>query len=149
MKHMIKEYTLKSKSIPRETKEIKDSRDAVEELLAIYDRDTLGLYESAYALFLNSSKKIKGFMKLSDGGMNHVIVDPRTLMMGALGSLSTAIVLSHNHPSGNPHPSEEDRILTKKIMAACKLMDISFIDHVIIAGDSRYYSFRDHGELTT
>ena len=142
MKQMIKEYTLKSKSTPRETKEIKDSRDAFEELLAI-----LGLYESAYALFLNSSKKIKGFMKLSDGGMNHVIVDPRTLMMGALGSLSTAIVLSHNHPSGNPHPSEEDRILTKKIMAACKLMDISFIDHVIIAGDSRYYSFRDHGDL--
>jgi DNA repair protein RadC len=147
MKNMIKEYTLKSKSTPREAKEIKDSKDAFEEFRAVYDRDTLSLYESAYVLFLNSSNKIKGFMKLSDGGMNHVIIDPRTLMMGALGSLSTAIVLSHNHPSGNPRPSEDDRILTKKIMAACKLMDISFVDHIIIAGDSRYYSFRDHGEL--
>ena len=142
----IKEYTLKSKPTQRETKEITDSQSAVEELRAVYNPDTLGLFESAYVLFLNSSNRLKGFMKLSDGGMNNVIVDPRVIMMGALGSLATAIVLSHNHPSGNPRPSEDDRQLTKKLMAACKLMNISFVDHIIMAGE-RYYSFRDHGEM--
>lgn len=142
----IKEYTLKAKPTLRETRVLKDSRDTYEELRQIYDPETATLYETAYALYLNQSNKIKGFLKLSDGGMTNVIVDPRLVMMGALGCMATAIVLSHNHPSGNPRPSEDDRQLTKKLMAACKLMDISFVDHIVFAGD-RYYSFRDHGEM--
>ena len=142
----VKEYTLKSKPTQRETKEIKDSQSAVEELRAVYNPDTLGLDETAYVLYLNQSNRLKGFMKLSDGGMTHVIVDPRLVMMGALGSLATAVILCHNHPSGNPRPSEDDRQLTKKLIAACKLMDISFLDHIIIGAD-RFYSFRDHGEM--
>lgn len=146
IQQFVKEYTLKSKPTQRETKEIKDSQTAVEELRAVYNPDTLGLYETAYVLYLNSSNRLKGFMKLSDGGMTHVIVDPRLVMMGALGSLATAVILCHNHPSGNPRPSEDDRQLTKKLIAACKLMDISFLDHIIIGAD-RFYSFRDHGEM--
>lgn len=142
----VKEFTLKAKPTQRETRELKDSRDTFNELRSIYDPDTATIYETAYVLYLNQSNRLKGFMKLGDGGMTHVIVDPRLIMMGAIGCCATAIVLSHNHPSGNPRPSEDDRQLTKKLMAACKLMDISFIDHVIMAGD-RYYSFRDHGEM--
>jgi DNA repair protein RadC len=142
----VKEFTLKAKPTQRETRELKDSRDTFNELCSIYDPDTATIYETAYVLYLNQSNRLKGFMKLGDGGMTHVIVDPRLIMMGAIGCCATAIVLSHNHPSGNPRPSEDDRQLTKKLMAACKLMDISFIDHVIMAGD-RYYSFRDHGEM--
>ncbi len=142
----VKEFTLKAKPAQRETRELKDSRDTFNELRSIYDPDTATIYETAYVLYLNQSNRLKGFMKLGDGGMTHVIVDPRLIMMGAIGCCATAIVLSHNHPSGNPRPSEDDRQLTKKLMAACKLMDISFIDHVIMAGD-RYYSFRDHGEM--
>ena len=67
-------------------------------------------------------------------------------MMGALGCGATAIVLSHNHPSGNPRPSEDDRQLTKKLLAACKLMDIRLQDHIVM-GAGRYYSFRDNGEM--
>lgn len=142
----VKEFTLKAKPTQRETRELKDSRDTFNELCSIYDPDTATIYETAYVLYLNQSNRLKGFMKLGDGGMTHVIVDPRLIMMGAIGCCATAIVLSHNHPSGNPRPSEDDRQLTKKLMAACKLMDISFIDHVIMAGD-RYYSFRDYGEM--
>lgn len=145
-KQFIKEYTLKAKPTLRETRVIKDSRDTFDELRNIYNPDTATIYETAYVLYLNQSQQIKGFLKLSDGGMTNVIVDPRLVMMGALGCMATAIILSHNHPSGNPRPSEDDRQLTKKLMAACKLMDISFVDHVIIGGD-RYYSFRDHGEM--
>ena len=142
----IKEYSIKAKPTQSETKEIKDSAAAVMEFRQIYDPDTLGLCESAYVLYLNSSNRLKGFMKLSDGGMTHVVVDPRIMIMGALGSLSTAVILCHNHPSGNPKPSQDDRLLTKKLIAACKLMDISFVDHIVLAGN-RYYSFREHGEI--
>ena len=142
----IKEYSIKAKPTQSETKEIKDSAAAVMEFRQIYDPDTLGLFESAYVLYLNSSNRLKGFMKLSDGGMTHVVVDPRIMIMGALGSLSTAVILCHNHPSVNPKPSQDDRLLTKKLIAACKLMDISFVDHIVLAGN-RYYSFREHGEI--
>jgi DNA repair protein RadC len=142
----IKEYTLKAKPTQRETRELNNSQDTFEELCNIYDPDTATIYETAYVLYLNQSNRIKGFLKLGDGGMTNVIVDPRLVMMGALGCSATSIVLSHNHPSGNPRPSEDDRKLTQKLMAACKLMDISFIDHIVM-GAGRYYSFRDHGEM--
>ncbi|MBP5429362.1 MAG: JAB domain-containing protein [Elusimicrobiaceae bacterium] len=142
----VKEYTLKSKPTNREAKQLKDSRETYEELRAIFDPETEALFESSYVLYLNQDQRLKGFMRLSDGGLTHVIVDPRKIMMGAIGSLATAIILSHNHPSGNPRPSEEDRRLTQKLLAACKLMDICFIDHIIM-GSGCYYSFRDHGEM--
>ena len=142
----IKEYTLKAKPTLRETRVLKDSRDTFEELRNIYDPNTATIYETAYAIYLNQANKIKGFLKLSEGGMTNVIVDPRLLMMGALGCGATAIVLSHNHPSGNPRPSEDDRQLTKKLLAACKLMDIRLQDHIVM-GAGRYYSFRDNGEM--
>ena len=142
----IKEYTLKAKPTLRETRVLKDSRDTYEELLQIYDSETATIYETAYVLYLNQDNRIKGFLKLSEGGLTNVIVDPRVMMMGALGCMATAVVLCHNHPSGNPRPSEEDRLLTKKLVAACKLMDIQFQDHIVM-GAGRYYSFRDHGEM--
>lgn len=145
-KQFVKEYTLKSKPTLREAKQIKDSRTAYEELLAAYDQDTTTIYETAIVLYLNQDNRLKGFMRLSDGGMTNVIVDPRLVMMGAIGCMATAIILSHNHPSGNPRPSQDDRQLTQKLVAACKLMDISFHDHIIM-GAGRYYSFRDNGEI--
>lgn len=142
----VKEYTLKSKPTQRESRQITDSRAAYEELMAAYNPDTADIYETAVVLYLNQDNRLKGFMKLGDGGMTHVIVDPRLIMMGAIGCKATAIILSHNHPSGNPRPSTDDRQLTKKLVAACKLMDINFHDHIII-GAGRYYSFRDNGEI--
>ena len=95
----VKEYTLKSKPTLREAKQIKDSRTAYEELLAAYDQDTTTIYETAIVLYLNQDNRLKGFMRLSDGGMTNVIVDPRLVMMGALGCMATSIILSHNHPT--------------------------------------------------
>jgi DNA repair protein RadC len=142
----VKEYTLKSKPTQRETKQVKDSREAYNELMAAYNPETTDIYETAVVLYLNQDNRIKGFMKLGDGGMTHVIVDPRVVMMGALGCMATGVILSHNHPSGNPRPSEDDRLLTKKMAAACKLMDIVLKDHIVI-GAGCYYSFLDHGEM--
>ena len=75
------------------------------------------------------------------------IADGKLIFKNALGLNATAIILGHNHPSGNPRPSEDDRQLTKKLVAAGKFLDIAVMDHIII-GNERYYSFRDHGEMT-
>ena len=84
---------------------------------------------------------------ISNGGTTNVIADPKIVFKNALNIGATCLVMGHNHPSGNPRPSEDDRQLTKKFVAAGKLLDIAVIDHIII-GNERYYSFRDHGEMT-
>lgn len=147
MKNVVKEYRLKYEPTQHETRTIKDSRDSYEAMKEIFDPETLPIYESFFALYLNQSNRIKGFMKIGQGGITSTVADPRLVMIGALESLSTAIIIAHNHPSGNPRPSEDDRKLTKRMMAACNLLDIGLVDHIIIGNDGRYYSFRDNGEL--
>lgn len=147
MNNVVKEYSLKYKPTKRTATQIANSRDAYNELLQVFDPDTMPLFESFYVVYLNQNNKVKGYMKIGEGGITNVVVDIKKIMMAAIGSLATCMIISHNHPSGNPHPSQDDRKLTKKIQQACSLMDISLIDHIII-GDGVYYSFRDNGDLT-
>jgi len=67
-----------------------------------------------------------------------------SILLVALKTLATGLILAHNHPSGNPKPSEADVNLTKKIKEAAKLMDIQVLDHIIL-GDDGYFSFSDEG----
>lgn len=110
----------------------------------VFDKDTIDVTESFYAVFLNTDNRVKGFIKVSDGGVNGVIVDPKVVFSAALKCLASTVVFSHNHPSGNPRPSEEDKVLTNKLVAGAKLLDITVMDHVIVTKRS-FYSFRDHG----
>ena len=71
-------------------------------------------------------------------------MDIRLVMREALVKRATAMALCHNHPSGNPNPSREDNELTKNLRDACRVMNIRFLDHIIVAGD-RYYSYNDEG----
>lgn len=136
-----------SKRNPKSTKQVKDSLELYRFLVdEIYDKDSLDVTESFYALFLDQSNSLKGYIKVSDGGITNCIADPKIVFGAALKCLATCIVLSHNHPSGNPRPSEEDRKLTKKFSQAANLLDIVLLDHIVVGSD-RYYSFREHGEL--
>jgi len=124
--------------------EVKDSKDSFERFLPYIDDMR---QEHFLVLYLNQSNHALKVECLSHGGTTNVIADPKLIFKNALGLNATAIILGHNHPSGNPRPSEDDRQLTKKLVAAGKFLDIAVIDHVII-GNERYYSFRDHGEMT-
>jgi len=81
---------------------------------------------------------------LSMGGITGTVADIRLLFSVALNSLATSVIMSHNHPSGNLNPSQQDKDLTRKVQDAGKLMDIQLLDHVIITRES-YYSFADEG----
>jgi DNA repair protein RadC len=124
--------------------EVKDSKDSFERFLPYIDDMR---QEHFLVLYLNQSNHALKVECISNGGTTNVIADPKIIFKNAITLGATCIVLGHNHPSGNPRPSEDDRLLTKKLVAAGKLLDISVIDHIII-GNERYYSFRDHGEMT-
>jgi len=124
--------------------EVKDSKDAYERFIPKIDDMS---QEHFLVLYLNQSNHPLDVKCISNGGTTHVIADPRVIFKHALNLNATCIILGHNHPSGNPRPSADDRKLTQKLVAAGKLLDISVKDHVII-GNERYYSFLDHGEMT-
>lgn len=125
-------------------KEVKNSKDTFERLLPYIDDPS---QEHFLVMYLNQSNHPLKVECISKGGTTNVIADPKIIFKNALKLSATCIVLGHNHPSGNPRPSEEDRLLTKKLVGAGKLLDISVVDHIII-GNECYYSFRDHGEMT-
>ncbi|MGB5895742.1 MAG: DNA repair protein RadC [Ignavibacteriaceae bacterium] len=92
--------------------------------------------EKFIVVCLNSANKITKNETISVGNLNSSVVHPREIFKVAIDSLSASIILIHNHPSGNPEPSNEDISITKKIVEAGKIMDIPVFDHLIIAGDT-------------
>jgi DNA repair protein RadC len=86
------------------------------------------------------------FDRVAVGTLESSLVHPREVFKGALLSSAGSIVIVHNHPSGDPAPSQEDREVTRRLVEAGKLLGVPVLDHVII-GESSYYSFRETGEL--
>jgi DNA repair protein RadC len=103
-------------------------------------------HEEFWILFLNHGHRILNDYKLSHGGISETAIDIRLILKNALERHATTIIVCHNHPSGNVRPSNEDIKITKKIKDACKLMDISLLDHIIVT-DNNYYSFADEGTM--
>ena len=102
--------------------------------------------EEFWALFISQSGKVIDQVRISTGGIAGTFVDIRTLYREALLRHATQLAVVHNHPSGNNHPSQEDRTLTARIAKAGETMNIRLIDHVIIC-ESSYFSFADEGLL--
>lgn len=107
----------------------------------------ISLNESFNVMFLNKSNQVKGIYRLSKGGLDCVIVDVRLLFSIALKTLSTAIVVAHNHPSGSLTPSKADDQVTEKIKKAAKFLDIKLLDHLILTPSNGYFSYADDSRL--
>lgn len=98
--------------------------------------------EQCHVLMLNSKNGVIDSALIGSGGLSATTVDIRLVIREALMKRATAIALCHNHPSGNTRPSREDNELTKNLRDACRVMNIRFLDHIIVAGD-KYYSYND------
>lgn len=96
--------------------------------------------EKFIVVCLNSANKIIKHEIISVGNLNSSVVHPREVFKVAIDNSSASIILIHNHPSGNPEPSNEDIRITKKIVETGKIMEIPVFDHLIIAGET-YTSF--------
>lgn len=103
-------------------------------------------HEEFWVLLLNRANNIIGNHQISKGGLSGTVVDSKVIFKLALESSSSSIIMCHNHPSGNHKPSDADLSLTKRIVEAGKVLDISVLDHLIIAGE-QYYSFADEGKI--
>lgn len=105
----------------------------------------LEIQEHFVVLYMNQANRIIGYYKHSKGTINSTQVDIEIIMAVAIKTLSKAMIISHNHPSGNLRPSEADRKLTQQLKKSAKLFQIAVLDHVIATADG-YYSFADSGE---
>ena len=126
---------------------ISSSVNAAELLYNTWDRDRIGLQECFKVLLLNNANKVKGIFEVSAGGITGTLVDIRILFAVILKSLSCAVILAHNHPSGTLKPSEADKRLTQKVIRAGELLDVKILDHLILTPDGDYLSFADEGIL--
>jgi len=126
---------------------INSSLSAKDLLFGSWDKDRIGLQECFKIVLLNNSNTVKGIFEVSTGGITGTLVDVRILFAVVLKSLSTSIILAHNHPSGNLKPSEADKQLTQKIKNAGDFLDIKLLDHLIIIPDGDYFSFADNALL--
>ncbi|MEW6003559.1 MAG: DNA repair protein RadC [Nitrospirota bacterium] len=97
-------------------------------------------------ILLNARNKIIGISTISVGSLNASIVHPREVFKDAIMHNAYSVVLAHNHPSGDPEPSEDDLTMTKRLIEAGKILGIEVLDHIIITKNG-YFSFKDRGLL--
>lgn len=102
--------------------------------------------EHFLVVLLNSKNKVLEIEQISEGSLNSSVVHPREVFEPAVLHHAAAILTAHNHPSGDPMPSREDKDLTNTLVQAGKYMGIPVLDHIII-GDARYFSFKEHSYL--
>lgn len=98
--------------------------------------------EKFYVVCLSSSNKIIKFKAITTGTLNSSVIHSREIFKVAIDNLAAGVILLHNHPSGNPDPSNEDITITRRLSEAGKLLDIPVFDHIIIAGN-KYTSLVD------
>lgn len=103
-------------------------------------------HEEFWVLFLNRANKVIDQARITQGGITGTIFDIKLIMKSAIEKLASSIIVCHNHPSGNPKPSEQDIKITQKLKEASQLFEIALLDHIIIT-DSECYSFADSGML--
>ena len=102
--------------------------------------------EECRVLLLRQNHSIIGSALVSKGGIAGAVVDVREVLRHAILARATTIVLCHNHPSGNLHPSREDDQLTRCVNEACRAADIRLLDHIIVA-NTGYYSYSEQGKI--
>lgn len=103
-------------------------------------------HEEVWIALLNRQNQVISLHKIGQGGLDGSIADIRLIVKLALETNASALLLAHNHPSGNTAPSTADTTLTKRVKDGCNLFDIKLLDHIIVA-HNRKYSFADEGML--
>jgi len=100
--------------------------------------------EHFWVISLDSKNKVKFVELVSIGAVNQCLVSPREVFRRALKKGAVSIIIGHNHPSGDPTPSEDDRTMTMKLKQGGELLSIPLVDHIIL-GDNEHYSFKAKG----
>lgn len=119
---------------------VDDAVETVKKFISSFDREVTAVIN------LNAKGRILNMQLVSMGSLMQSTVDPGSVYKAALLSNAASIILFHNHPSGDPTPSEEDTNVTKRLEEAGRILGVELLDH-IIAGRDEYYSFSVENEL--
>lgn len=141
----IKKFEIKANVTNIEREIIKSSSDCARIMRNFYG-DDIEIYESFFLILLNRSNRVMGYAKISQGGICGTVVDKRIIAKYAIDSLCSAVILGHNHPSGNTIFSPADINVTKEIKTCLELFDIKVLDHVVLTVDE-YRSMADEGVI--
>ncbi|MFQ5772084.1 MAG: RadC family protein, partial [bacterium] len=95
-------------------------------------------------LLLTSRNTMIAEKTIFEGSLTESVVSPREIIKEAINHSAASVVFVHNHPSGNPEPSENDKRVTQQLKSACQVVGVKVLDHIII-GSKGYYSFADSG----
>lgn len=144
--YAVGEVELSYKPKNRNLNKVLSSEDAYKYLLSTYKEGTICYREYFKILLLNQANQLLGYTLISEGGITETCADVRVILQAALLTNSTAIILAHNHPSGNLKPSRLDMEVTKRVKESAQFMRIKVLDHIILT-DTGYYSFSDEGIL--
>ncbi len=136
----ISERYLKEKIIGKKI-QLKSSKEVYDYLFQSMQKNKKEVFK---VLFLDAKNKIINTEDLFEGTLNTSSVYPREIMKKAINYNAVSLIFAHNHPSGNPEPSQSDKDITKNLVIAGKVMQIKILDHIII-GDNKYFSFTDEG----
>ena len=134
--------TYKSKIKASEREKILSAENAYKILLSVFDSETIQFK----VILMNRANKVLGVCHISEGGLNETSADIRIIMQAAILGNASAIILAHNHPSGNIQPSMQDDQVTKRVKEIAKLIGINLLDHLIIT-DETYYSYSENGRI--
>lgn len=125
-----------------------DAKSASKLVYEFWDKDTIEHIEEVKLLLLNRSNQVLGLVTISKGGTTGSLIDIKIVLQYALKTNSSGIIIIHNHPSGNSKPSKADINITSKLKKACELLDISFLDHLIITPGGEFISLNESQTLT-
>jgi DNA repair protein RadC len=124
--------------------QIKESGDAHRVARMCFDENRIGYVEDFKILLLNRKHDVLGWADISRGGVAGTVVDAKVVFQHALVANASALILLHNHPSGNLQPSQADIALTVKLKKGGELLDIKVLDHLILVpNEGEYFSFAD------
>lgn len=122
---------------------IRNADEAAKFIFESWDKSTIEHVETVKIILLNRGHQLLGIADISIGGLAGSVIDVRLIAQYALTANASAVILVHNHPSGNLKPSSADITITKKVHDAMRLLDIDLLDHIIINKDGEY------GNITT
>ena len=142
-KEIAKEY--KKRFFLKSGDKLSGSQDAAKHFTVLLSNDISR--EQFAVIFLNAANCIIASNVMFNGSLTSSAVYPREIIKKALELDAAAIIVGHNHPSGQTKPSRDDIQITNKINDACRTVDIILHDHIIIAGKNGFYSFSDEGVL--
>jgi DNA repair protein RadC len=118
-------------------------RDSAAALMAVLQDQPTEVFA---ILCLTTKHRVIAYHEVSRGTLDSTLVHPREVFKAALLANAAAIIVSHNHPSGDPSPTLDDLEVTRRLVATGEVLGIPILDHVVI-GDGRYFSFKEGGRL--